>query len=355
MIFETLMRLNFDLKKRLKFYRMLAKSTDEKRKGVKIQTALEHLMRLEKRNYGEKSLTYKMYKNWLKKLTHGYEFGKIIRNFAPQTEAMIISASETSGKISDGFILAGDVARSQATFIKVFRSAIAVTSITLVMSLTVLSFFCTKVLPSIASSVSVDRMSNYSLFVLRIIKTYHIWFPAFTISAIILLAFIVWAVPNYKHGFRLKLEKIPPFSLYRIVTGCSFLYAFRSLTKSGVPQTQALKRMAEFANPYLKYRIDKILYQMNRGISFGNALINIHLNFPDRDIVDELSIHSESGNIDEALDEVVNNLNEDGLELVKLQAEITKYIGMGIIVVIILFLITGLFSFIKDIQNASMG
>ncbi len=354
MIIKTIMRLNFNLKKRIKIYRILSKATNELHQGVKIKTALEHLMVLEKKANDDKTLIYKMFKLWIKELTQGREFGQIINDFVPHSEAMIISFSETSGKISDGFALAAQIAKSQANFINAFRNALIAPLVTLTIAFLTLSFFCNGVLPGIANALKVEQLSNFSLIVLHITKSFNVWFPLSIWLFFSLIFFVIWALPNYKAGFRLKLEKFPPFSLYRLVIGCSFLHAFNALTKSGVPQVKTLHRMAKFASPYLKYRIDKILYFMNRGMTFGHALISTRLNFPDKETIDELSMYLESGNMDSAIDMVINNLNEDGFELITIQAKIAQYICTGIIVLVIVFLLFSLFSLVEDMQAVSM-
>ncbi len=354
MIIKILMRFNFNLKKRIKIYRILSKATNELHQGIKIKTALEHLMLLEKKANSSKTLMYKMFKLWIKELTQGREFGQIINDFVPHAEAMIISFSETSGKISDGFILAANVAKSQSNSVNAFKNALIGPMVTLIVAFLTLSFFCNGVLPGIANALKVEQLSNFSLLVLYITKSFDIWF-SFTIGLFfILIIFVIWALPNYKAGLILKLEKYPPFSLYRLVVGRSFLHAFNALTKSGVPQVKALQRMSKFATPYLKYRVEKILYFMNRGMTFGHALISSRLNFPDKEILDELSMYSESGNMDLVLDTVINNLNDDGLELIKIQAKIAQYSCTGIIVLVIVFLLFSLFSLVQDMQSVSM-
>ena len=352
-LMQMLMRTSFNLPKRLKFYRILAKATDEKRHGVRVKQVLEHLMHLEKRS-NKNSMIYKMYKSWVNQLNQGKGLGVIMGKFVPPAEAMIISASETSGKISDGFVLVTEVARVQSQFKKVFKEALIGPLVILTSAFAAINFFCIKIFPSIAASLDVNQMSGVSKFVLGVVDGYVIWFPASIVILIGLVGFITWALPNYKAGFRVKLENIPPFSLYRISVGCSFLHAFNSLTKSGVQQVKALQQMSQFASPYLRYRIDKILYLMNRGMPFGQSLINSRLNFPDKDVIDELSMHAESGSIDAVLSEIVDDLNVDGLELIKLQAAIAKYFCTLITVGLILFLVFGLFSFVKDMQALTM-
>ncbi len=156
-----LMRLNFDLKKRLTFYRIMMKATDEKRHGIRVKQLLESLIKIEMRN-NKHSLTCKMYQRCLQSLNKGLEFGWILSEYIPASEAMIIAASETSGKISEGFMLADSVARNQSQLKNAFISALLGPSITLLMTIVILSFFCIKIIPILQASMIGVTLSSYS-------------------------------------------------------------------------------------------------------------------------------------------------------------------------------------------------
>ncbi len=162
--------------------------------------------------------------------------------------------------------------------------------------------------------------------------------------------FTLWALPNYRSGFRLILDKFPPFSIYRILVGVSFLHTLSALTKAKLKQNDALIEMKRFAQPYLIYRINKYLMSINNGKSLGQALISTKLNFPDEYVIKELAMYAESGNIDDAMHEVIHSLNEDGLELVNKQAGILKTISFAWIMTLIMILIMSIFTFVMDLQ-----
>ena len=342
-----IMKMSFKQNKRLQLYRILNKTTDEKRRGLKVLNVLGSLKKQEKKH----SAMYKIYSLWIKQLNNGFRFSEVIKDYVPAAEAMLISANEKAGKISDGFKMALDLANQKKQFTNIVIQALTMPAILFTMGIIVLSYFCSSIIPSLSNTVPLDKMSNLSLFVLHTSSSFGVWMPMFLISCGAIVMFTIWALPNYKAGFRIKLDNLPPFSIYRIVVGISFLHTLSALVKARLKQTDALIEMKRFAPPYLNYRIDKYLQQINRGTPLGGALISTKLNFPDKEIIKELSMYAESGNIDEAMNEVIASLSEDGIELITKQAAILKSISIAWIVGLIGFLSLSLFTFMIDLQS----
>ena len=106
---QTIMKMEFDQAKRLQLYRILSKATDEKRRGVKVLSVLSSLMKQEKRS----STMYKLYALWSKQIANGLRFSEAIQGFVPPAAAMLISANESAGSISDGFKMALELAKQK--------------------------------------------------------------------------------------------------------------------------------------------------------------------------------------------------------------------------------------------------
>ncbi len=352
MISNFLLSLTFNLKRRLKFYRIMARCTDERRRGVKPNLVLASLIKInEKRNKGKPTALSKLYRHWKEKLDLGKKFGEVLNEVVPAAEASQIYSAEMSGKISNGFLQALEVAKQQAQFKKVFKEALISPIINLVVTLCIVIMFFNTLIPAVSNSITVDKMSPYSLFLYKLSKTFPYWMTIFMIFTTLSVCWLIWALPNYNGSLRKKLDNYPPFSIYKLTIGCSFLFSLTSLMKSRVPQKQALHIINKFSSPYLKYRINKILEQTEK--SLGEALIGLKLDFPDKEVIDELAMASDQGNINEALPEVVESLTEDGIDLIKIQAGVAQGITKAINVFILIALVVGLFGFIVDIQGAS--
>ena len=353
MLLDFRMKLNFSLSRRLKFYRTVARATDQRRHGVKVIKVLESLVKLEEANNNNKpTLLSKFYSMLHTKHSMGTPLGEVLNKWVPAAEAVQIYSAEKSGRISQGFEMAYTIAKQQSSFVKVFRTALVAPISNLLVSFGIMGLFFQKLIPQIANSVPPDKRSSFSNFVYSLSHSFGWWMPALFLVFAICFAWIAWALPNYNGSLRLKLDKLPPFSMYKLMIGCSFLYALNSLMKSNVAQRTALQILEKFANPYLKKRINKI--QDHTSLNLGDALIKIKMDFPDKEVINELAMASMQGNVAQALPDVVESLSVDGLEIIQSQALtaeiITKLITFGVLV----FVLLGMFSFIADMQTLTL-
>jgi type II secretory pathway component PulF len=347
---NILLKLHFNLKRRLKFYRIMAKATDQRQHGMKPTVALESLIDIEKENNkGKDTKLSKVYTIFLENYSLGQKLGEVMSIWVPASEAVQIFAAERAGRLSDGFSRAYEIAKQQAKFSKLFKQALVGPALNFVLAFSLLSMMFLKLVPTVSQSVSPDKRSGFSDLIYGMYQTYYVWFPALVIIVIAIVAWLIWALPNLNNRIRIKLENIPPFSLYRIMVGAGFLEAFNSLLSTNVQQREALLILEKFAKPYLKYRINKIQELTEQ--SFGQALISIKLNFPDKEVVKELTMASKQGNVAKALPDVVESFKTEGVELIEIQANIANGVAKGMVFGIIIFLVLGIFTFILDMAS----
>lgn len=349
-ISKLIMKSNFTVSARVKFYRTMSRATNERR-GVKAIIVLKSMIKIEeRRNKNKPTQLSKMFRAIAEKVERGRKFGEAINEFVPAIEAGQIYAAEVSGKISDGFKLALDTAKQQELFSKTFKEALMGPVFNLALAMGVLFVFLKILIPQVANAVPVEVMSPLSLFLLRLAKTFNWWFPILIFVIIFGIVWVAWAMPNYNGRFRKRLDNFPPFSMYKLMIGCSFLLSLTSLMKARTNQVTALETIRKFAKPYLKFRINKILE--HTGKNLGEALIVTKLDFPDKDVINELSMASDQGVLTEALPEIVDTLNVDGVDAIKFQANvaaaITKFIAIGIL----MLLAIGFFNFVRDLQSS---
>lgn len=344
---NLLLKLHFNLKHRLKFYRIMAKATDERLHGMKISLALEALIEIEKQgNKGKDTKLSKIYTIFLENFSLGQKMGEVMDDWAPASEIVQIFAAERSGRISDGFRRAYNIGKQQSVFTKMFKQALIGPAIQLVIAFGILAMAFTSLIPAVSNSVAASNRSSVSNFVYALSQSFQWWFAGFLIILIASVVWLIWALPNFNGKFRLKLENIPPFSLYRIMVGAGFMEAFNALLNTNVKQQEALLILEKFAKPYLKYRINRIQELTEQ--SFGQALISIKLNFPDKEVVNELAMASKQGNITKALPDVVESFQTEGVELIQLQANIANGVARGVVFFVIMFLMVCTFTFVMD-------
>lgn len=331
-------------------YRMLEKMTGEGT-GIPIYEAIGELKIFEKKNNFKSRLWYFYDDLLIKMRSTSATFSTAIANYIPEHDVVILKSAELDD-ISYGFSILLEVNKNSKNMRKAFVNNLSYPIFLIFLLSLVLYFFSKKIIPEYSGIIPFDaNISSYSKFLLKSSKNFDIWMPIFIVVIGSLLFFVSWALPNFINKNRKYLESLPPFNMYRIMIGCGFLFALNSLTKVGFQQLEALIQMSEVAKPYLKYRIEVIIGYMAEGNDIGNALIKSGLNFPDENMMKELSIHSKYSQQDNSLEVLSKSLAEDGLEVIQLQAKILNYVITTVIFGIIGFLYLGIYNLGQDLSN----
>lgn len=351
------MRIKLTNKQRLNFYRIMHHSTNNQHNAIVAAKILNFLYdaELKKSNlrlmFRDKKLK-QFYKTANHDLSSGLSFGDLLKKYVPSTEALIIYANEKNGKLSQGFYIAKSLLAQQMLYIDTFKKAMIGPIINLCFAFSLLGFIFSNVLPPIVDLIPSDKLSSFQNLILYLVHNYLQWYLISVGLLSILILFTVIALPYYKSGFRLILEYLPPFSIYKIVQGSAFMYTLDAMIKSGIKQSEALQHITNLANPYVSYRAQQFLYFMSLGKNLGEAMILSNLQFPTTEMIEEIAITTEYGDPATIISELIQNLNEDGIILVSRQANIAKNISFSIVMIIILFTVIAMFSFISSFQNS---
>ncbi|MCC2645585.1 MAG: type secretion system family protein [Burkholderiales bacterium] len=336
-------------KKRMAMYRMLEKMTDEPA-TLQINEAMEELRGLEVKKDLKNRMWY-VYDDIMEQMrSSDADFAKALSRYVPQQDTMIIAASEQDD-ITVGFTTVIENNKKTTEMRKAFTGALAYPLLMVCVLLILIYYFSVKVIPEFVQNIPDGVvLSSTSEILMTLSNKFNYWFSALIAILVALSLFTVWALPNFINKFRKYLEEIPPFNMYRIMIGCGFLFALNSLGRAGFMQIDALEQMLKLAKPYLRYRIEIIMDKMADGMDIGQALIDSKLNFPDKQMVLELAIQTKYSE-DDSLEVLSHTLAEDGLEAIKRQAQVMKYIITVLVFGTIAFLYFAIYQFGMDLSN----
>lgn len=336
-------------KQRQKIYRMLEKMTGEPA-TLQINEAIDELRTLEVSKELKSRLWY-VYDDIMEQMrSSDADFAKALAKYVPQQDTMIIASSEQDD-ITHGFTTVIENNKKTSEMKKAFVQALAYPLLMVGVLLVLLFYFSVQVIPAFMESMQPEVvLSPSSSFLVDMAYGFGWWFSSLIIAVVGVVGFIIWALPNLTHKLRKYLENIVPFNMYRIMVGCGFLFALNSLGKSGYLQYEALEQMLKLAKPYLRYRIQILMEQMADGLDIGEALIYSKLNFPDKQMVRELAIQIKYSE-DDALEVLSSTLAEDGLEAIKIQAQVMRFLITFFVFGVIAFLYFAVYQFGNDLAN----
>ncbi|RTL11758.1 MAG: hypothetical protein EKK54_06070 [Neisseriaceae bacterium] len=345
-------RLQLGVDTRLKIYDMLNSYMSA---GIGLKQALIKMQETEKIRKGSKSALYKVYGVMLRRLGSGRgKLGDMFEGIAPMAERMVLNAG--AAHIRNSFQSAIDVAIVTRKMNQGFYGAQIYPAILFLVSYIMFLLYIVKILPdlllSLPEGAEYSKMTNFAI---SLNHTVIYWVPATIIFIVGMILLIALSLPNWKGKWRTKLEKFPPYNMYRLKEGCSWLIAVGSLTHSGIKLDAALTQLMKFAKPYLRHRISSTIYYLKRGSNIGTALTKTKLDFPDPDMVDRIGVYAQTPDFSDKIDSLAKEFAERGIEKINKQSAVIRTFGLAVIGFVVLMIIGINFSITSDLSNSQQN
>lgn len=290
---------------------------------------------------------------WGKALNNGKTFSDALKGWAPNRERLMLSVGDVSD-LESALLNLIKVTEGSTKMVRPIIGAVTYPSFLTMMSVLIIYAIGVYMVPPMidaAPNVVWRGMARDLVDLSAWIKDN--WLIAFatlpTIMAIIYFTIGIWT-----GKVRAIFDNLPPWSLYKVFTGISWLLALSALVKGGTPVSTAMRALRRDSSRYLKERIDKTLVFINNGDNLGQALAKTKLNFPDPEIISDLKIYSELDNFEEALDNLANEWLEESVYLIEEKAGILNMVALLSIGAVIAWAVMGTFE-MQDQITSGMG
>ena len=290
---------------------------------------------------------------WSKKLQNGIPFSDALRGWAPDRERLMLSVGDVSD-LENALLNLIRVTEGSAKMVRPIIGAIAYPSFLCMMAVLIIYAIGAYMVPPMidaAPDVVWTGLAKDLVDISYWIRDY--WIVAFSALPIVMMI-IYFTIGVWTGPIRAVFDKLPPWSLYKVFTGISWLLALSALVKGGTPVSTALRALRRDSSRYLKERIDKTLVFINNGDNLGQALSKTGLDFPDKEIISDLKIYSELDNFEEALEALANDWLEESVYLIEQKASILNMVALLSVGGVIAWAVMGVFQ-MQDQITSSMG
>ena len=290
---------------------------------------------------------------WGRSLNNGMTFSDALKGWAPDRERLMLSVGDVSD-LESALMNLIKVTEGSTKMIRPIVGAITYPAFLTMMSVLIIYAIGVYMVPPMidaAPTVVWRGMARDLVDLSAWIKDN--WLIAFA-SLPVTMAVIYFTIGIWTGKVRAFFDNIPPWSLYKVFTGISWLLALSALVKGGTPVSTALRALRRDASRYLKERIDKTLVYVNNGDNLGQALAKTGLDFPDREIIGDLKIYSELDNFEEALDKLANDWLEESVYMIEEKAGVLNMAALLSIGGVIAWAVMGTFE-MQDQITSSMG
>lgn len=291
--------------------------------------------------------------SWGKSLQNGFAFSDALKGWAPSRERLMLSVGDVSD-LESALMNLIRVAEGTEKMLKPIIGAITYPSFLLLMSVLVIYAIGAYMVPPMEEAApnarwtgSARDLVNVSHWIQKNWLFAFSFFPAVFITIYVTIG--IWTGPT-----RAFIDKCPPWSLYKMFMGITWLLSLSALIRGGVPISVALSSLRKDSNRYLKERIDSAMNFIKNGDNLGQALSKTKLEFPDKDIVADLRIYAELDNFEEALDKLANDWLDESAEAVEAKASVLNMVAMFAISGIIAWAVFGVFE-MQDQITSAMG
>ena len=290
---------------------------------------------------------------WGRSLNNGKTFSDALKGWAPDRERLMLSVGDASD-LEGALLNLIKVSEGTTKMIRPIVSAITYPTFLLMMAVLIIYAIGVYMVPPMIDAAPNVRWTGLAKNLVDLsdwIKDN--WIIAFSIvpsvMLVIYLTIGIWTGPT-----RAIIDKMPPWSLYKVFVGISWLLALAALIKAGTPVSTAMSALKKDATRYLKERIDKTLVYVNNGDNLGRALDKTKLDFPDTEVVADLKIYSELDNFEEALNNLANEWLEESVYMIEQKASILNMVALLAVGGVIAWAVMGTFE-MQDQITSNMG
>lgn len=309
---------------------------DYSKDGIAIYEAL-NLLADNYRKYKDKR--ERIYSTFASRLREGGTMADAFRGVIPDNELYMIEASEETD-ITTGF--------NKALFFleksKVLKSSMLtlITPVFLAAGLFgVIYSFSNGLFPLFAEISDPSSWGSAASSFYATGQALEAGIVPFLFILAIVIGVSVYSMPRYHGQYREILDKIPPYSFYRLFTSSGFLLSLSSMNGAGVPLNDALQKLKLNATPYLRKHIELMLFRMRSGLSQGEAITT---SLFDRETQIKLSIYGASNDFDIALDRVGNKTVDITLKQIDLFSKAAGWILKVAVAASIVWIFFAIFS-----------
>lgn len=322
------------------------------RNDFTLINALERLEMVESKNGKKPNEPYAIVmRQWQKNLEQGMTFSEAVRGWVPQNETLLV----TSGNISSLVVALENVGRFVEGTQRIRHAmvgAIAYPMFLLALTFGIIIMVGIYLVPPLAQIAGNDVvwtgtarsliwLSNFS------IQYWYIFLMVFALS----VAFIWLSLANWSGRLRVFFDKLPPWNIYKIHISVGFLLSLGAMVSAGITIPEAVRMLSDNANRYLRSILDSVLRYIANGDNLGVALENAGRNFPDPEIIGDLTIYADMNGFDENLNHVATDYLNESVRKMESISNTLNSLGILLVSAIIAWVVLGTFQMQDQITS----
>lgn len=284
----------------------------------------------------------------IEKVSSGQTLARAFSAWVDPQETSVIAAGEQSGALRQALADVVQLLESRERIGRAARAAMLYPGFLMLLVVVVIAVISIVVVPKLTAITDPSTWERFAraLYVLsEFVMAYGVVVLLGLATAVALIA---WSLPRLTGDLRVRLDRLPPWSIYRMIQGSIFMLNLGSMLKAGVKLHDALQITIAHADPWLKERAVGALLGTSVGRTFGQALQATGHGFPDNESIRYLKTLSALDGFDKSLSDYAQSTLEITTTKVEAGAKVLMVVALATIVMFVLLVVGA----ISDIQAA---
>lgn len=274
-----------------------------------------------------------------KKVGNGKKLAESCRVWVPYQEMAIIGAGERSGNLTQAFSECIRIIEARQKILSLILNSTLYPVLIWSLMAYLLHIIATRVVPAMAR-LSPPEDSSGAPYLLYLIATYVDHYGLITLIAlVVLLVGSLVSLPYLTGPLRVRLERLPPWSIYKALHGSTFLLNIAVMLRANINQIEALDTLMVNATPWLRERLLAVSYGVEIGKNFGVALKLAGHEFPDKTAIHFLCVLATRKSFADAIHRFANRWLDTSLKNVERYTKgflLFSGIAMGSLMILVL-------------------
>ncbi|MDR2504233.1 MAG: type II secretion system F family protein [Deltaproteobacteria bacterium] len=257
-------------------------------------------------------------------LNKGHPLDVALLPWAPPEEIMLIRGGQKSARLPEALLDCVALIEARQKITGSLISAVSYPLLLGVMFIVLLLVVSMYVIPELAQISNPDTWSGAA----AALYAAGSFVSSFAGAAVLLMlvalsALALLSLPYWTGPVRAAFDRLPPWSIYRLILGSIWMFSVATLLRANIQLDQILGDMldSDVLRPWLRERVALIKERYQYEANLGTVLLQLDLNFPDQELVEELAVYASFPDFHKNLFSIAKDWLGEGVERINSQAK----------------------------------
>lgn len=328
-----------NIKIRMKLYKKMASLLKQ---SMSIKDIVAEILRAK----NDDSPEIHFLKNIQVGMEKGKDFSDSIVGWVTDNELQLIRAGEKSGDLEKSFKMAIKLTQRLKEIKTRIIKETAYPAVLFVLAIAMMFGLSVSIMPALIETSNPENWPTTSknLYLTTNFIRDNIFFIILFLTLITTL--ISYSLGKYVGVLREKLDKIPPYTIYKEIQSSIFLISLSTLLSAQVSLKESIVNLKKQASPYLKGKLNEMIKRIDKGDEPGKS---ISTDFMGK-IKSDIQIYSKAADFEEAMLELGEEAMEERLETISRNMSILRFLMLLLIGGVIFWVFLSFFEITGTIQ-----